>query len=133
MKNLGRVAMSMAALAFLSTAACSGDAEVEDGADDSFSSGKADSLTEGSREATAVLRLVNDPTVTFEELDIDAGLSKSVARRIIDKRNGPDRLVSTADDDRYDTLAELDVNPLMVSESGAVAVDALIVEATAST
>lgn len=35
--------------------------------------------------------------------------------------------------DHLDTLAELDVNPLMVSESGAVAVDALIVEATAST
>jgi hypothetical protein len=30
--------------------------------------------------------------------------------------------------ENLDTLSELDVNPLMVSENGAVAVDALIVE-----
>lgn len=89
----------------------------------SFASGKADGATEpGSPEALAVLALVNDPLVTFEELDIDAALNARAARNIIDHRNGPDGLVESADDDPFDTLQELDDVPYV----GPVALATLI-------
>jgi phosphatidylserine/phosphatidylglycerophosphate/cardiolipin synthase-like enzyme len=99
----------LATLALLAPG-CTSNEDVEDGEDDSFG-GKADSLVDGSAEARGVLALVNDPTVDFEELDIDAGLSSRVAGNIITKRDGADATAGTADDDRYDDLAELDAVP----------------------
>jgi phosphatidylserine/phosphatidylglycerophosphate/cardiolipin synthase-like enzyme len=117
-----RVPTLALALASVSFAACAAsDADVEDGENDQFT-GKADSLAEGSDEARAVLALVNDPTVDFAELDVDAGLSSRVARNIITKRDGADRAPGTADDDRFDTLAELDAVPYL----GPAALDQLL-------
>lgn len=83
-----------------------------DGAGDGFPSGKADGAIEaGTPEALAVLALVNDPAVTFEELDDDARLHRTAAAGIIDYRNGPDLIAGTGDDERYDTLEELDAIP----------------------
>jgi phosphatidylserine/phosphatidylglycerophosphate/cardiolipin synthase-like enzyme len=80
-----------------------------DGANAGFPGGKADGALEtGSPEALAVLALVNDPAVTFEELDDDARLHRTAAANIIDYRNGPDLVAGTADDERYDSLEELD-------------------------
>jgi phosphatidylserine/phosphatidylglycerophosphate/cardiolipin synthase-like enzyme len=62
-----------------------------------------------------VLALVNDPAVDFTELDIDAGLSSRVARNIITHRDGADGVADTADDDRFDDLAELDAIPYLGS------------------
>lgn len=97
-----------AALAF--AGGCADDADVEDGELDS-AAGKADSMAEGSAEALAVLRLVNDPAVTKAELDDDGGLSARVAGNIVNARNGADRVAGTGDDNPFDTLAELDAIP----------------------
>jgi len=104
------LALCLASATALIAPACGTDADVEDGENDSFG-GKADSLTEGSDEARAVLLLVNDPSVDLDELDHAAGLSSRVAKNIINKRNGPDAVAGTEDDDLYDTLAELDDVP----------------------
>ncbi len=83
--------------------------ETGDGQFDRFPTGKADGALEaGSPEALAVLALVNDPSVTFVELDIDAQLDKRAARNIIDHRDGHDGVAGTGDDDLFDDLAELD-------------------------
>ncbi|MEM6995152.1 MAG: phospholipase D-like domain-containing protein, partial [Myxococcota bacterium] len=98
-------------LAALTLAACSGATPGDDPLDDEhagFADGKADGIVAGSDEAAAVLLLVNDPAVDFEELDDDARLHKTAAANIIEHRNGEDGLVSTADDDRFDDLDELD-------------------------
>lgn len=79
-----------------------------DGEDAPFADGKADGLTAGSNEAAAVLALVNDPEVDLDALDIDAKLHKTAATNIIEHRNGPDGAVLTEDDNRLDTLQELD-------------------------
>src|SRR5688572_21852492 len=113
-------------LALVSAAGCARtDEDVEDGEGDSFL-GKDDSVTEGSDAAAAVLALVNDPAVDFDELDEDAGLSSRVARNIITHRDGGDALPGTADDDRFDDLAELDAVPYL----GAAAMAQLLAYAT---
>src|SRR5262245_21969665 len=109
-----RLASLLSALALIVPACAAGDADVEDGENDS-ASGKADSMVEGSAEARAVLALVNDPGVDFDELDVDAGLSSRVARNIVTKRDGADAAPGTADDDKFDTLAELDAVPYVGS------------------
>ena len=111
MRALPRLALCAALFA---APACGGDGDVEDGENDSFG-GKSDSLVEGSDEARAVLALVNDRGVAFEELDIDAGLSSRVARNIITHRDGADGAPGTSDDDLFDTLAELDAVPYLGS------------------
>lgn len=102
--------LALAVATVLAPACATTDADIEDGANDSFL-GKSDSIAEGSDEATAVLRLVNDPAVDVAELDVDAGLSSRVAKNIITARDGADAVPGTADDNRYDTLAELDAVP----------------------
>src|SRR5262245_43779121 len=88
------------------------DGEVEDGEHDGFPSGKADGgIDEGSPEAIGVLRLVNDPAETAATLKSGAGITTRVAGNIVKHRNGADGAVGTADDDEYDTLAELDAIP----------------------
>jgi hypothetical protein len=92
-------------------AGCIGGEE-EDGADDSFlAGGKADAfgVEEGSPDAIAVLLLVN--TATQDDLDNAAMLSTNTAKAIVHHRQGGDRKDGTADDDRIDTLTELDAIP----------------------
>jgi phosphatidylserine/phosphatidylglycerophosphate/cardiolipin synthase-like enzyme len=88
------------------------DAEVEDGVDDAFPSGKADGgFDEGSPEAIGVLRYVNDTTETAATLKSGARVTSRVAGNIVKHRDGADGSAGTADDDRFDTLAELDAIP----------------------
>lgn len=88
------------------------DPEVEDGVDYAFPSGKADGgIDEGSPEALGVLRLVNDPAETASSLRSGARVTSRVATNITKHRNGADGMPGTADDDRFDTLAELDAIP----------------------
>jgi len=97
------------------------DSDARDGANDSFPTGKADGALSANEEL-AVLALVNDQLVTAAELDGPAHLYKTAAYNIIDQRNGPDGVVGTADDDAFDTLAELDA----VKYVGPSALDALL-------
>ncbi len=70
--------------------------------------GVYDDIEEGSAEALAVLALVNDKVVDFALLDDDVGLDRRAATNIIEHRDGADGTAATADDDLYETVAELD-------------------------
>ena len=70
----------------------------------------------------AILALVNDLSVGFDELDIDARLNARAAGNIIEHRNGVDAIAGTADDNLFDDLAELDG----VSHVGPSALGALL-------
>jgi phosphatidylserine/phosphatidylglycerophosphate/cardiolipin synthase-like enzyme len=88
------------------------DGDVEDGENDAFPSGKADGgIDEGSPEALGVLKLVNDGAETAATLKSGAGVSTRVANNIVKHRDGADGVAGTADDDKFDTLAELDAIP----------------------
>lgn len=65
-------------------------------------------VDEGSAEAAGILALLNDAGTTEVVLDVDAGLDSRAARGLIHHRNGPDRFYGTADDDAFDTIAEVD-------------------------
>lgn len=75
----------------------------------------------------AVLALVNDLSVGFDELDIDARLNARAARNIIAHRDGADASPGTADDNLFDDIDELDD----VSSVGPSALGALLDYATA--
>lgn len=108
-------------------AACVGgssSADVEDGEHDGLG-GKSDSVIEGSAQARGILALVNDPAIGVRELDLDVGLSSRAARNIIEHRDGADVEPGTADDDLFDTIAELDAIPYI----GPVTMQVLLDEA----
>ena len=86
--------------------------EIEDGESDAFPAGKADGgIDEGSPEAKAVLALVNDTALDAADLRAGARVTARVAGNITKKRDGADAQAGTADDDTFDTLAELDAVP----------------------
>jgi phosphatidylserine/phosphatidylglycerophosphate/cardiolipin synthase-like enzyme len=92
--------------------ACTDGADVEDGIDDAFPNGKADGgIDEGSPEALGVLALVNDKTMSASKLKSAAGVTTRVSNNITRHRDGVDLTPATADDDPFDTLAELDAIP----------------------
>ena len=62
-----------------------------------------------SADDALVLALANTASQTV--LDDDVALDKRAAENIVDHRNGPDGLPSTADDDPFDTIDELDAVP----------------------
>lgn len=100
------------ATAVVTVPACMDEGEVEDGVDDAFPNGKADGgIDEGSPEALGVLALVNDKTMSASGLRSAAHVTTRVANNITKHRNGADGQAGTADDDGFDTLAELDAIP----------------------
>lgn len=104
--------MSTKQVLVITLAAFAGCADTpEDGIDDAFATdGKSDSaITEGSPTALAVLKVVNEADAAT--LESDALLSATVASQIAKHRAGSDGRLGTADDDRFDTLAELDATP----------------------
>lgn len=110
-------------------ASCVGPAVEHDGLDDSFvTSGKSDTggVAEGSPEAVGVLALVNQ--ASKDVLGNDVGLSANAARNIVAYRLGDDDVAGTADDERFDTLTELDAVPFV----GPVAWRALLAYAEAN-
>jgi 5'-nucleotidase len=77
--------------------------------DDAFLvSGKSDAygVEEGTADACGVLKLVNE--ASREVLDGDARLDRRAAANIVAYRSGPDGTAGTDDDERFDSLAELD-------------------------
>ena len=103
--------------------ACTDEVEIEDGENDAFPNGKADGgLDEGSPEALGVLALVNDASSTASSLKSGAHVTARVAGNIVKHRDGADGTFGTADDDKFDTLAELDKIPYV----GSATLDALV-------
>jgi hypothetical protein len=108
-----------------SLVACT-SAPPQDGRDDDFTGdGKADNaIAEGSTEARAILVVAN--TATSDELTrqlpAGVGLSQQTADSILAYRAGADGQAGTADDEKIDTLAELD----SVQYVGPIAFDALL-------
>ncbi len=66
-----------------------------------------ETLAEGSPKALAVLALLNDPA-TVKTTIAGSKVTSTTATAILAHRNGADATVRTADDDLYDTVAELD-------------------------
>jgi phosphatidylserine/phosphatidylglycerophosphate/cardiolipin synthase-like enzyme len=95
--------------------------------EESWDATSSSAVAEGSPEAQAVLALVNDASVDVAELDDGAGLDGRAADGIIAHRNGADGVVASADDDAFDTIAELDAVPYV----GASALDKLLAYAKA--
>ncbi|MGE0548412.1 MAG: phospholipase D-like domain-containing protein [Kofleriaceae bacterium] len=120
--SLGALAVSVVSVA-AGPGCMTAPSDIEDGETDGFPSGKADGgIDEGSPEALGVLALVNDAATTVTVLDGDAGLSVRVAKNIVRHRQGGDAADGTGDDDRFDTLAELDAIPYV----GPAALNALL-------
>ena len=94
----------IALIAFAALLVSCGGKAVEDETLATFLAGP-NAPREGSTEARAVLDLVNDPSV---DLVGDVGLSAQVAKNITTKRDGADGKPNTADDDKIESLGELD-------------------------
>src|SRR5688572_13680539 len=113
MNRLASVIGILSAL-LVTVPACMDEDLAEDGENEAFPDGKADGgLDEGSPEALGVLALVNDPTMSASALKSAAKVTTRVAGNITSHRDGADGKPSTSDDDRFDTLAELDAIPFV--------------------
>lgn len=102
MRSVRLLPLFVLSSALLTVAACAAD-----GTDD-VESGESDLTTEESR---VVLALVNDPAVTADELIREAGTPATATRAIVARRDGEDGRAGTADDDRFDSIRELDDVP----------------------
>jgi len=107
---------SIIAAVALAVLACGGD---EGDAIDADASGLID---EGSPEAVALLAFVDGPAATRDVLDFDVGLDRRAADGIARHVRGPDGVLGSADDDPFESLAELDAVPYV----GPVAFDKLL-------
>ena len=68
----------------------------------------ARAVEEGTPDALGVLAMLDDPATTVTALDIDAALDARAATNLIAHRDGPDGRFGTGDDDRFDSIAEVD-------------------------
>lgn len=97
------------ALAACNAPAGNDDVAATDGADDAFlADGKADSLgvREGSAAACGVLKLASEASAAL--LTNELRLDRRAVANILSYRLGPDGTAGTADDRRFDSLAQLD-------------------------
>lgn len=58
-----------------------------------------------------IIHFINGPFATLKSLDKDVGLSQAVAQRILSRRDGPDGVVGTPDDNPFDSVFEIDAIP----------------------
>jgi hypothetical protein len=65
-------------------------------------------LTEGTAAASGVIALINHASSTFSVLDIDVRLDRRAAKNLVAHRDGPDGTLGTADDDLFNSVAEVD-------------------------
>lgn len=97
-----RSATWLLAIAPLAQSACLATGEDTDDGEGAFS------ISVSAADTARVFDVVNYPGVVLETLDDGAGLDVRAATNIIAHRNGPDGVSPSADDDWYDSLAELD-------------------------
>lgn len=100
MNKLGAVA-----LATITAASCGG---VADESEDFGEATSAVAIPEGSVTAYGVLGFVNAADTTADDLVASVGLTKRVATAIAGHVRGRDGKHGTRDDDRFDTIRELD-------------------------
>jgi len=95
------------------TACDSSTVPVEEDGDDVAAGGKADTggIEEESPEAASILKLVNFATV--QKFRDEVGLSEEAANNLIAYRIGDDEMPGTDDDERFESLAELDRIPFV--------------------
>jgi hypothetical protein len=74
-------------------------------------------LVEGSPEARGILLLLTDGATTFALLDDAVGLDRRAAAHLIAHRDGGDGVPGTADDDGFDTIAEVDAVPYVAASA----------------
>ena len=55
-----------------------------------------------------VLAFLNDPRLSFVELDDDAGLNRRAASSLYDFRTGNDGLLGNGDDQHFETMEQVD-------------------------
>jgi DNA uptake protein ComE-like DNA-binding protein len=95
------------------------------GIEDDPIDGETDSLHDGlvisEADAFLILGLLNDAGTTLAFLDDEVGLNARAAANIVAYRSGGDGVVGSADDQQFDSLAELD----SVSYVGPVAITLL--------
>jgi hypothetical protein len=65
-------------------------------------------IVSGTPEAIGLLDFLNDPSTTFEVLDLDVGLDRRAAGNLIGHRNGGDNVYGTTDDDLFGSIREVD-------------------------
>lgn len=94
----------------------------DDGASSDPETRTAGLVPEGSPAAIGLVAFLNDPTTSARLLDIDVGLDKRAADALIAHRDGADGKNATRDDDRFDTVAEVDA----VAYVGTSALDKLV-------
>ncbi|NMC71793.1 MAG: hypothetical protein GYA57_17240 [Myxococcales bacterium] len=97
------VALSLAGFA----AGCAED----DLGDEDLAASVDSALSLAAPEVRGVLRLANDCALDAVRFDDEVGLRVDAARNIAAHRDGRDARCGTADDDPFDTLAELDAVP----------------------
>jgi hypothetical protein len=90
-----------AVLALVPTAACVDSAATDETTD----------AVAGTPDELALLRFVNDASTTESILDVQVALDRRAATGIIAHRNGADGTLGTADDDLFDSAAEVDAIP----------------------
>lgn len=100
--------------ALLALASCATDDGGEDGIDD-VAGGKADGFGVSPAEARGILRVANE--VSAADLVDKAGVASRAATGIEAHRLGADHAAATADDDKFDTLDELDAVPYVGSRA----------------
>ena len=95
----------------LMLASCGAGAIDEDGS----------AVDESSLQTGLILQFLNGPDATVSVLDNDVGLDTRAAKAIVAHVRGPDGVLGTADDNPFDSIAELDA----VSYVGAAAITAI--------
>lgn len=101
-KTFGMLTLAAASVACASEAG----APQQEGVGGSF-----DPITLPSHEIDLVVQFVNSPSTTLEVLDVDVALDSRAAEHIIRHRNGADGIYPSTDDNRFDSLEELDGVP----------------------
>lgn len=87
----------------------------------------AQAVVDGTPDGVGLLALLNDPATTRSVLDDDVPLDSRAASGLIAHRDGADGLSGTADDDRFDDVAEVDA----VKWVGEVSLERLVTYAAA--
>lgn len=116
--NFGRGGVSATCLVLAAGFGATACSSSQDGADtvevsqELRNDAAAAGLLEGTADARAIVALVNDRALARRDYVTSVGLQARTAQAIIDVRDGDDRTKGTADDDSFETLAEIDALPL---------------------